>query len=372
MLQHGQLIERMRRFQERYEFMLCAVNQLPPFEATLDWPKEIDGVAMEHYVAWMKSAYWITATLRARDFRAGRLHARRLAGRASRSSAATATTRRAADRATRSSRRRGSESADPRCERARFGSFLQPRQGEELEISARRDSSAVSIRTVPASVGCAARVHGLVRQQRAVRQTNASFSADGQWIAFTSQRSGPSKMFRVHADGSSLEQITDGDAFDDSAAFSPDAKSIAFVSTRDGQADVWSSQLGDARLAESARSTLGEFRPSWSADGEIDRVLYGPRSHGRPMLPGQFCRPRRCRRSCACRARVSTSCILMAPVCGASATRSALPGRRAGPGAGPRCCSTTLPSKTRAAQALFATALKLLKFSRSTSERGRA
>ena len=35
---------------------------MPPFDATLDWPKEIAGVKMEHYVAWMKSAYWITAT----------------------------------------------------------------------------------------------------------------------------------------------------------------------------------------------------------------------------------------------------------------------------------------------------------------------
>ncbi len=64
MVQHGQLLERMRRFQEKYEFILCAVNQLPPFDATLDWPKTVDGVAMEHYVAWMKSAYWISATFR--------------------------------------------------------------------------------------------------------------------------------------------------------------------------------------------------------------------------------------------------------------------------------------------------------------------
>jgi amidase len=64
MVRHGQLLDRMRRFQETYEFIVCAVNQLPPFDATLDWPKEIDGVKMDHYVAWMKSAYWISATFR--------------------------------------------------------------------------------------------------------------------------------------------------------------------------------------------------------------------------------------------------------------------------------------------------------------------
>jgi amidase len=63
MIRHGQLLERMQRFQSRYEFWLCAVNQVPPFDATLDWPKEIEGVKMENYIAWMKSAYWITTTL---------------------------------------------------------------------------------------------------------------------------------------------------------------------------------------------------------------------------------------------------------------------------------------------------------------------
>ena len=29
----------------------------------LDWPHEIAGVQMEHYAAWMKSAYWISTTL---------------------------------------------------------------------------------------------------------------------------------------------------------------------------------------------------------------------------------------------------------------------------------------------------------------------
>ncbi len=64
MLMHSALMERMRKFQETYEFTLCAVNQVPPFDAKIDWPHEIDGVPMEHYVAWQKSCYWISATLR--------------------------------------------------------------------------------------------------------------------------------------------------------------------------------------------------------------------------------------------------------------------------------------------------------------------
>jgi amidase len=61
---HAELLDRVRRFQERYPFMVCAVNQVPPFDATLDWPKEVDGVRLTTYVAWMKSAYWISVTQR--------------------------------------------------------------------------------------------------------------------------------------------------------------------------------------------------------------------------------------------------------------------------------------------------------------------
>jgi amidase len=62
MTKHGELMERMRIFQQKYEFLLCVVNQVPPFDANIHWPREIEGVEMEHYIAWMKSAYWITTT----------------------------------------------------------------------------------------------------------------------------------------------------------------------------------------------------------------------------------------------------------------------------------------------------------------------
>ena len=64
LVQHGVIMERMRRFQERYAFMLCAVNQVPPFDATLHWPAEIEGTKMENYIGWMKSAYRISVTCR--------------------------------------------------------------------------------------------------------------------------------------------------------------------------------------------------------------------------------------------------------------------------------------------------------------------
>src|SRR3982751_4947276 len=70
-------------------------------------------------------------------------------------------------------------------------------------------------------------------------EANASFSADGQWIIFSSNRSGSWDIWRAHPDGSRLERLIDDPAFDDQAALSPDGRSLAFVSSRTGQADIW-------------------------------------------------------------------------------------------------------------------------------------
>jgi amidase len=63
LVQHGELLARLREFHEEFDFLVCTVSQVPPFDASLDWPHEIDGVAMDNYVTWMKSAYWISATM---------------------------------------------------------------------------------------------------------------------------------------------------------------------------------------------------------------------------------------------------------------------------------------------------------------------
>ncbi|AMO22853.1 hypothetical protein GCM10027034_33370 [Ramlibacter solisilvae] len=108
---------------------------------------------------------------------------------------------------------------------------------------------------------------------------NASFSADGQWIVFTSERDGlgNSNIYRARADGTQAERLTDSPAVDDAAVFSPDGGKIAFVSTRDGfRANIWTLDLRTRKLRNltgakgvQGRSDLpnGFFRPAWSPDG---------------------------------------------------------------------------------------------------------
>ncbi len=97
---------------------------------------------------------------------------------------------------------------------------------------------------------------------------NASFSADGTWIVFTSTRNGSADIYRVHADGSGLARLTDHEAFDDQGALSPDGKSLAFVSSRSGQADIWVLEIATRAVRNLTHHPAGDFRPSWSPDGQ--------------------------------------------------------------------------------------------------------
>ncbi|GAC1658761.1 MAG: hypothetical protein NVS4B3_26390 [Gemmatimonadaceae bacterium] len=97
---------------------------------------------------------------------------------------------------------------------------------------------------------------------------NASFSADGRWVIFTSHRSGQADLYRVHPDGSGLERLTDDPAFDDQGVMAPDGKSLAFVSSRSGQADIWVLDLATHALRNVTNDPAGDFRPAWSPDGQ--------------------------------------------------------------------------------------------------------
>jgi TolB protein len=112
---------------------------------------------------------------------------------------------------------------------------------------------------------------------------NASFSYDGKWIVFTSERGGSADIYRVHADGSGVERLTDGPSYDDQAALSPDGSTLAFVSTRDGgTANVWLLDLARHEYTNLTKDAGGNFRPSWSPDGKW--IAF---SSGRDTKPGR-------------------------------------------------------------------------------------
>lgn len=60
--QRTALYHRAREFMETYEFMICPVSQVPPFDVRQPYITEINGVPMETYIDWMRSCYFVTVT----------------------------------------------------------------------------------------------------------------------------------------------------------------------------------------------------------------------------------------------------------------------------------------------------------------------
>ncbi|MFI7532328.1 amidase [Streptosporangium sp. NPDC049376] len=54
------LYRRMGRFFGDHDFLLTPVSQVPPFPVGEPYVSEIDGEPMPDYLAWMRSAYWIS------------------------------------------------------------------------------------------------------------------------------------------------------------------------------------------------------------------------------------------------------------------------------------------------------------------------
>lgn len=114
---------------------------------------------------------------------------------------------------------------------------------------------------------------------------NASFSSDGRWVVFTSERDGSYDIYRAHPDAPGLERLVDHPAYDDQAALSPDGQSLAFVSTRTGQADIWILELATKRLRNLTSHPAGDFRPAWSPDGHW-LAFSSDRDSRKPIIGG--------------------------------------------------------------------------------------
>ena len=94
---------------------------------------------------------------------------------------------------------------------------------------------------------------------------HASFSYDGTWVVFTSERAGygQADVYRAHSDGTGMERLTDDPALDDQGVLSPDSTQLAFVSTRaTHRPNIWILNL------KTLTSGPG-LKPSFSNDGVL-------------------------------------------------------------------------------------------------------
>jgi amidase len=59
---HADVWRRFQAFLERYEYFVLPTTQVPPFPVSVEYPMEIGGTALESYIDWMKSCWYISAT----------------------------------------------------------------------------------------------------------------------------------------------------------------------------------------------------------------------------------------------------------------------------------------------------------------------
>ena len=82
---------------------------------------------------------------------------------------------------------------------------------------------------------------------------DSTFSPDGRWIVFCSERSGNPDLYAIDLEHDGApKQLTRGMFMEAAPAFTPDGKSLLFVSDRDGNADIFTIPFrpGDAAAGD--------------------------------------------------------------------------------------------------------------------------
>jgi len=104
---------------------------------------------------------------------------------------------------------------------------------------------------------------------------DATFSPDGRWVVFCSERAGNPDLYAqdlVKSDPP--KRLTSGRFMAAAPAFTPDGRTLLFVGDRDGNADIFSMPFNPANTGAAERvqnlthSLGGDYRPSVSPDGK--------------------------------------------------------------------------------------------------------
>jgi Tol biopolymer transport system component len=114
---------------------------------------------------------------------------------------------------------------------------------------------------------------GLVTQAKQITSGNRviegfDISPDGEWLAFDSDRSGNSDLYRMRLDGKGEpEQLTRSPVSEFFPVWSPDGKEIAFHSFREGRRQIYSMPSEGGAVVPVAQTEQDDRVPIWMPDG---------------------------------------------------------------------------------------------------------
>mgnify|MGYP001583906008 CR=1 FL=1 len=99
---------------------------------------------------------------------------------------------------------------------------------------------------------------------------DASWSADGQFILFSSNRdNGNAEVYIMHADGSNQTNLSNSRGYDGQPRWSPDGQSIVFNSDRNGGIGLYVMSLDSKNIKQLSKDDTDSYAfPAWSPNGE--------------------------------------------------------------------------------------------------------
>lgn len=95
-----------------------------------------------------------------------------------------------------------------------------------------------------------------------------SWSPDGRWLIFTSQRDDNFDIYRVSPQGGSEERLTTDLAYDDGSEYTPDGRYIYFNSVRSGHMQIWRMKPDGSEQTQITHSDFDDWFPHISPDGK--------------------------------------------------------------------------------------------------------
>lgn len=101
-----------------------------------------------------------------------------------------------------------------------------------------------------------------------VRISTPTFSPDGRRLAFTSNRSGRTKVWLMGTDGSNPRLLLEDDGTESGRVWSPEGDRLAFVRPGERGDDIWISRRDGSSLRQVTRDSAMERALAWSPDGE--------------------------------------------------------------------------------------------------------
>jgi Tol biopolymer transport system component len=110
------------------------------------------------------------------------------------------------------------------------------------------------------------RVHRWITRGNAIDRQPV-FSPDGEWVMFSSNRSGNLELWKVSIPTGSIRRLTDDPAQDWDPAFTPDGRGILWSSSRSGHFEIWAGNADGTGARRLTDDGVDAENPTMTADG---------------------------------------------------------------------------------------------------------